>query len=932
MRPRVVRLACFLLLDGCTVAPPKLPKVADGAELFAAVRQYRGRPVAAPSRATGLQLHVASKSGFRAIGHPAVVANQVVVGATGLWIYVAAGDGVVCSRDAGKSFWTTGGTSVREVQRISPDPNDPQRVFAATARGLFHARDVTADGNPWEVVPGTADRFCTDIVRDAKDPAVLWIGTETGLLVSRDGGRTVTALGPDVRVRRILKDRTDPAHLYLATDGAGILHSRDGGRRWRTLLGAPEVIYCLSQDPLDPKRLYCGSRGAVLMSGDDGATWHSTSKGLGRDLAIHDIVFHPNNRHIVLLGTADGVYASSGGVLWGRIGLPGAVVRNLLFAARPDVPAHPLGTAAGRLPPPIRRRLPSRPVADKAYPGRLRQVGRLIADRTLPPPGPEFLFVALARIKEGRASSALWTRLLAGLDHLDKTGAPDVQTTLAALALRLHCRVDLPVDVDQRLRQSITQIRPHCGDSEDRQLIYHAVLLLAAQTWPETPAAAWFTGRSTADNYATARGWLRSFTRGVAHHGMAAFDSPARLHGFITPLLALYDFVTDGEIQEFAAKTLDILLADYLSESLHGAWCGALADPSEHGLFLTQNHPVSGYHYTFAGGIARPQQVTPWLAGAAYTWYQPPAQLAAIANDRSKPYELRESKRPPRAMRGRGRGGQRDPDGDRAWRQTYMTETFALGSVQGGALHTIAQHSWGVTWRGSGANATLFTVHPHSSATELSRFTAGDPHQLVDLVTAAHPGFDTRDKWVARSPFERLRQDRNVLLALYEFPSSEKYKEVSLCVPDCLRVHTAQGWLFGTDGDFHVAIHPSRPGVFERDPAGRPLRRYRCKGDTVGFVVIAESRKVPPPGAKAARGFAAFEAAILATNSPVLEEQPGKTALAYTPPGREHLSIESGRSPDQTSDYLYDSPFVQSAWNSGKVILRAGGKSHTIEF
>ena len=46
----------------------------------------------------------------------------------------------------------------------------------------------------------------------------------------------------------------------------------------------------------------------------------------------------------------------------------------------------------------------------------------------------------------------------------------------------------------------------------------------------------------------------------------------------------------------------------------------------------------------------------------------------------------------------------------------------ALGSIQGGILQPIQQHTWDVTFGHEMENATLFTLHPFYSGYELAMF------------------------------------------------------------------------------------------------------------------------------------------------------------------------------------------------------------------
>ena len=480
----------------------------------------------------------------------------------------------------------------------------------------------------------------------------------------------------------------------------------------------------------------------------------------------------------------------------------------------------------------------------------------------------------------------------------------------------------MPAEVRRRFAETVTETRMRRGATESDWAMYYASILLQAQTWPETPATDWFTGRSTQENYDEAVSWLRHWAQTTARRGQIEFDSPTHLTHFVSATLLLYDFAKDREVQSLAANLTDLLLADYLSESLGGAYCGAHGRVLSRELFTTRYHPVANYHFMYAGGISMPPLISPWSAIAAYSWYQPPAPLRFIANDRAEPYVHREVKRGHDVLR---HGSARNPV---IYKYTYMTRFFGMGSTQGGLFSPFQQHSWGLTWRSKSFQSTMFSIHPYSSLRELAMFYPDDPRAMRPLLLDNSP-YTSRHKILGGSPYEHLHQDKNTLLILYDFPTTEGNQEASLLLPKCLECKQSQGWIFGRDGDFHVAIYPCQAGKFE--DVGSGVQRFRSKGATIGFVIIAESTDTVPPGLVKARGFEAFQTSVLGCQSPVVRRRSGVADMSFSHPQGGTLTVSSEARKAAEKPSLYDSRFMTSWWDSGKIQLSGGSKGHVID-
>ena len=207
----------------------------------------------------------------------------------------------------------------REVQNISPEPVRTGKYrFVRTApvifspvdpHVLFYAGQVlfktTTGGASWEVispdltrespeVPDSIGVFRTPEMKSMprrgviytvapsyKDAAVLWAGTDDGLIhVTKDGGRTWTNVTPPEltawsKVSVMDAGRFDAQTAYAAVNRIRlddlrphIYRTHDGGKSWTEIVrGLPDnaPVNAVREDPERPGLLYAGTERAVRL-------------------------------------------------------------------------------------------------------------------------------------------------------------------------------------------------------------------------------------------------------------------------------------------------------------------------------------------------------------------------------------------------------------------------------------------------------------------------------------------------------------------------------------------------------------------------------------------------------------------------------------------------------------------------------------------
>ena len=247
-----------------------------------------------------------------------------------------------------------------DVQDISPAPIPGKYRFVRTMPILFSPHDphllylgsnvlfATRDGGKsWKVLspdltretwemPASIASFASQdpekgkhrgviytIAPSPKDPNLLWVGTDDGLIhVTADGGKTwknVTpkALTPWSKVSLLEASHSDPKEAYAAVNRfrlddlrPHIYRTRDGGASWQEIVrGIPEneVVNAVREDRERKGLLFAGTERTVYVSFDDGDEWQSIRLNLPatsiRDLVVHgdDLVIGTHGRSFWIL-------------------------------------------------------------------------------------------------------------------------------------------------------------------------------------------------------------------------------------------------------------------------------------------------------------------------------------------------------------------------------------------------------------------------------------------------------------------------------------------------------------------------------------------------------------------------------------------------------------------------------------------------------
>jgi photosystem II stability/assembly factor-like uncharacterized protein len=252
-------------------------------------------------------------------------------------IYLACGNGVIRSLDGGQNWRVLTGWQITEVLDVAIDRRDPEKGFIATAHGIWRTLD---GGDSWieanDGIQRPRESFTQAIEVDAQDSERLLAGTEVGMFLSTDAGKSWRAVGPrNVAIRDLRQSAAAPDVWIAGTEDRGLIRSEDDGATWAVAGGgiADLALFAVAIDPNDPQRMAAaGFESAVFFSTDGGRQWDQSAADLPVT-AVHALQFDPVDSGKLWAGTVGGGVFSTvdAGKSWQNAGLEGAVIYDMIF-------------------------------------------------------------------------------------------------------------------------------------------------------------------------------------------------------------------------------------------------------------------------------------------------------------------------------------------------------------------------------------------------------------------------------------------------------------------------------------------------------------------------------------------------------------------------------------------------------------------------
>ncbi len=494
------------------------------------------------------------------------------------------------------------------------------------------------------------------------------------------------------------------------------------------------------------------------------------------------------------------------------------------------------------------------------------------------------------------------------------------------------------------IRNAWKTYAPSRGDTENHWAMYYSALFLAAEQWPDLPGSEWYNGKSSEENRKEAKEYLFDWAKLTTTKGQGEFDSPDYIIEYLHASTILAGFAQDKDLKLLGEMLSEYFLADFAVEHLNQQYGGGHSRIYENKLMEMERSVCSGVAalYFLSGEPRR----TGWMVVAILTGYKMPEIIYQIANDREKSYVHRERKRVRHNIRF---GKEKNPA---VYKYTYMTKDYVIGSLMGGLLQPIQQHTWSVRYNFGKPHSIIFGLHPYWSCYEIGMFFPTFNKLCMDDIVSSKKSYNKHDKWTGGSPNERTFQHKNTLIALYDVPLGTTSNHIDAFFPANLqeRIIDKSGWIFCKAGDTYVAWYPLQPGEWNAEykiakPAfaavtgsrvndgAMPLRNYRFRSWELQNGYVVEVRSKDEIGS-----FKKFTQK-LRSHIPLAVLEEGNVSVAYKNLDADKMEFSfpdgrqlNGEVVDLTQTPLFAGPFLNADVDSQLLEMQYPGKKRILDF
>ena len=508
----------------------------------------------------------------------------------------------------------------------------------------------------------------------------------------------------------------------------------------------------------------------------------------------------------------------------------------------------------------------------------------------------------------------------------------------------MHGKGKMSVEVEKAVRHAWKTYAPSRGDTENHWAMWYACLFIMAEQWPDLLGSEWFCGNSSEEIRKEAKEYLFEWARITTTIGQGEFDSPDYVLEYLVPTTMLAEFAKDPQVKKLGEMLTDYIMADFAAEHLDQQYIGGYSRIYERNLLRFQTSASSVFAYVYFG-VGEPLKHG-WVLYPVLTSYTLPEVIYKIATDRSKPYVHKELKRVRNVIR---YGTERNP---KVYKYSYVTKNYGLGSLMGGVLQPIQQHTWGVRYTYGKPFSTIFGLHPYWSLYEIGMFFPEEVKTSMAGITASKTTYNNPDKWTGGSPCERTFQHQNTLIVLYDIPPGTTSEHIDGFFPANLeeRIIDKSGWIICKAGDTFIGWYPLQHGEWSEEyeikkqafntgtsaqvnDGTMELRNYRFRSHALQNGYVIEVRSKEEIGS-----FSNFKKKLI-KQIPKAVLEPGGVAVQYTTLDNDQMEFAF---PDQRKlngkvidfgDYkLFEGPFLNAESGSQKLILIHGSKKMILDF
>lgn len=455
--------------------------------------------------------------------------------------------------------------------------------------------------------------------------------------------------------------------------------------------------------------------------------------------------------------------------------------------------------------------------------------------------------------------------------------------------------------------------------SENHHLCSKSCDFLAAQFLRNIPAYAnqkYDDGSSPTEQYEARRTYfLKWFDERAKRGQFVEAGSPSYQHDSLNALFNLRDFSEDPILRRKADMYLDLTFANIAEETLlttRGGPKSRVKVGHEYDLgFCDRNYDLL---FNSPGRTFEPLAVEALPSSN----YYPPKVVVDLAKDTKMRGNYAFLKRWPGPIAEGGGKGADDPDGV-LWRSLnpeksvlrvgYATPSYIIGSP--GLDPAVSNDaSMGNRWQGV----------------------------IFDRDALARIGFETlpatKKDWHGFNPFFSL-QDRNILVTqkwapVPPNPASAKPSYLRVYFSPTLdSVQEEEGWIFVKDGGAFAAVKVVAGGY-----KWTPAWKHAATIDVKPFVTLDTERAPVILIANQAidydGNFDAFKAAMKSQSIHYADGILHFAAMTFHGPSR--IGEIDGKAVNIAPSRGYDSPFIRSDWNSGRIFIRKGDATEILDF
>jgi hypothetical protein len=518
-----------------------------------------------------------------------------------------------------------------------------------------------------------------------------------------------------------------------------------------------------------------------------------------------------------------------------------------------------------------------------------------------------------------------------------KTPRGDMFWMFPVIGAYLHGKGKMSSAAAAAVRNAWKTYAPYRGDTENHWCMYYSTLFLAAEQWPNLPGSEWYNGKSSDENLRDAKGYLLHWMKITTTIGQGEFDSPDYLPEYVIPMVLLSQYAQDPKMKRRGQMMVDYLFADFAVEHLDGEYIGGFSRIYQPAVYEPLLSGASAFAYLYFG-TGKPTNFG-WAVLPALSDYRLPDVIYRIAVDRSKSYVEKERKRVRNVIR---YGKEMNPP---VYKYSYITKDYGLGSLQGGILQPIQQHTWGVRYTYGRPYTTIFGLHPYWSGLELGMFFPEEVKTLIADVVASKGTYNNPDKWTSSSPYERTFQYRNTLIVLYDIAPGTTTEHIDGFFPRNLeeRIVDPSGWILCKAGDTYVGWYPLQEYEWKEEPGGPVGQaeterakqtgcwRLRSHKPQNGYVVEVRSKDE-------IGSFDQF-CTQLRTHIPQSTMKPGDVSVRYRMLGGDTMAFTfpekrtlDGKKVDLSKTKLFDGPYLHADVGSEKLTITYKNERRILDF